>query len=228
MKQYWVLSCEHGGNEIPPAYASLFANAGNLLSTHRGWDPGALELFEQLKPLADFSYNSTISRLLVELNRSLHHPNLFSAYSRTLEKQEKQRVLAQYYHPYRAVVEDAIKKYIQQGATVYHLSIHSFTPVLNGEVRNADIGLLYDPARKLEREASASFKKALQDQIKEVRVRLNYPYLGTADGFTTYLRRQFPEKYAGIEFELNQQWAGDQNIYEKIVGAAKELKKSIS
>lgn len=228
MKQCWVLSCEHGGNEIPPIYASLFADAGEVLSTHRGWDPGALALFEQLKPLADFSYSSTISRLLVELNRSLHHPNLFSAYSRILEKQEKQRVLEQYYHPYRAAVEDTIKKYILQGSTVYHLSIHSFTPVLNGEVRNADIGLLYDPSRKLERELSRVFKETLQDKIKEVNVRFNYPYRGTADGFTTYLRRRFSEKYAGIELELNQKWAGEQEFNIKVVDAADELKRSIS
>jgi hypothetical protein len=38
-------------------------------------------------------------------------------------------------------------------------------------------------------------------------VRRNYPYLGTTDGFTTTLRTiHEPEKYAGIELEVNQRW----------------------
>jgi hypothetical protein len=32
-------------------------------------------------------------------------------------------------------------------------------------------------------------------------------YLGKADGFTTYLRKQFPESYIGIEIEINQKFA---------------------
>ena len=31
-----------------------------------------------------------------------------------------------------------------------HLSSHSFTPELDGKVRKADIGLIYDPARQRE------------------------------------------------------------------------------
>jgi hypothetical protein len=42
-------------------------------------------------------------------------------------------------------------------------------------------------------------------------VRRNYPYRGTADGFTTYLRRQFSaRKYLGIELEVNQSLLGRQ------------------
>jgi hypothetical protein len=38
-------------------------------------------------------------------------------------------------------------------------------------------------------------------------VRRNYPYQGKADGFTTFLRRQFAsDQYAGIEIEVNQRW----------------------
>jgi hypothetical protein len=34
---------------------------------------------------------------------------------------------------------------------------------------------------------------------------LNYPYQGTSDGFTTHLRKKFPDsQYVGIELEVNQ------------------------
>jgi hypothetical protein len=38
-----------------------------------------------------------------------------------------------------------------------------------------------------------------------LRVRRNYPYLGTADGLVSFLRKEFSsELYIGIEIELNQ------------------------
>ena len=45
----YFLSCEHGGNHIPTAYQPLFKGAEEVLASHRGWDPGALELFHALQ-----------------------------------------------------------------------------------------------------------------------------------------------------------------------------------
>ena len=42
-------------------------------------------------------------------------------------------------------------------------------------------------------------------------VRHNYPYLGKMDGFTTYLRKKFPKNYVGIEIEINQKYAPENN-----------------
>ena len=89
-----------------------------------------------------------------------------------------------------------------------HLSIHSFTPVLHGQTRNADIGLLYDPGRAGERRLAVAWQKALRKRVPSLRVRRNYPYLGKADGFTTHLRRRFPRAYLGLELEVNQALAG--------------------
>src|SRR4030065_143064 len=64
----------------------------------------------------------------------------------------RRAILNRYSRPYRNRVEAHIAAAIAQGSRVIHLSSHSFTPVLDGEVRNADIGLLYDPARHGEAE----------------------------------------------------------------------------
>ena len=98
----------------------------------------------------------------------------------------------------------AIEKEINDEKEVLHLSIHSFTPELDGIVRNTDIGLLFDPIRKTEKKFCKKWKAEIK-QGSSLRVRNNYPYKGTADGFTTFLRKQFPEKYRGIELEINQQ-----------------------
>ena len=201
-----ILTCEHGGNKIPYAYKKHFNN-NVVLKTHRGYDLGALDLFQHLEPLSDASYFSTTSRLLVELNRSLFSKQLFSEFSNGLSKNEKSEILNTYYFPYRTEVEYKIAEYIKGEQQVLHLSIHSFTPNLNGDKRKADIGLLYDSRNKKEQEFCKQLKTELLQQNPNLNVRFNYPYLGKADGFTTFLRKQFPTNYLGIEIEVNQTFA---------------------
>ncbi|WP_205500715.1 N-formylglutamate amidohydrolase [Rufibacter psychrotolerans] len=203
-----LLTCEHGGNQVPPEYAPLFAGAEAVLATHRGYDLGALELFHRFKDTADFSVYSTTSRLVVELNRSLHHPKLFSEFMQPLSAGEHQAVLEQYYYPFRQQVEDKIREWVGQEYPVLHLSVHSFTPELNGKVRTADVGLLYDPRREREQLFAALWRQRLELALPRFKIRYNYPYKGTADGFVTYLRRRFPNRqYAGLELEVNQKFS---------------------
>jgi predicted N-formylglutamate amidohydrolase len=203
-----VLTCEHGGNEIPSNYKKCFKNLA-VLKTHRAYDLSALDAFQYLKPLADVSQFSTKSRLLVELNRSLHHRNLFSEFTKHLTEIEKTEIINTYYLPYRNAVESGIKNYIEGGQSVLHLSIHSFTPILNGDVRHCDIGLLFDSSKQSEKLFSKKLKSKILTQNPNLNVRYNYPYLGKADGFTTYMRKQCPNNYLGIEIEINQKFAVD-------------------
>lgn len=204
MKQL-IISCEHGGNFIPDEYKHLFLNAEDVLHSHRGWDPGALKIAQDFhKNIKAPLFYTEVSRLLIEPNRSLHHPSLFSFYTNNLSESEKKQIINRYYLPYRNEVEDKIKRLINKNISVLHLSIHSFTPILNGIKRNCEIGLLYDPQKKMEKDFCKNFKKNLMKTQKKWRIRMNYPYKGTADGFTTYLRKRFPEQYSGIEIEVNQ------------------------
>jgi len=210
---FLILSCEHGGNQIPDAYKPLFKDAGEVLKTHRGYDPGALSLFTTLhEHIPSFHIHSEVSRLLVELNRSLHHEHLFSEYTKGLPPDTKQEILARYYHPYRDELTTMIREAIATHGQVLHISVHSFTPVWHGVVRTADVGLLYDPSRKGEKDVAYCWKKAIMRQAPEVRVRFNYPYLGKADGVASWCRRHFAgEAYQGIELEVNQARLNDPN-----------------
>jgi len=211
-----VLTCEHGGNNIPIEYAYLFKEHQAILNSHRGFDLGSLDLFEILKPLADFSLSSETSRLLIELNRSLHHKKLFSEFSKNLSIEEKENLIQSYYLVYRNNVENKIKQFINAGEIVLHISVHSFTPVLNSEIRYCDIGLLFDPKRPSEKQFSKYFKEKILKKNLDYLIRYNYPYLGKADGFTTYLRKQFLENYIGIELEINQNFSKN-NIMNSIL-----------
>lgn len=199
-----LLTCEHGGNTVPRPYRSLFDGAGNVLAGHRGWDPGALDLFRQLAPIADADHHATVSRLLVELNRSLHHPALFSPCTKGLPHAERQKILDLYYHPYRSAVERKVAQWVKEREQVMHVAVHSFTPVLNGEVRTMDIGLLYDPSRPAEKRWAARWRETLLALDRDLEVRMNSPYRGAADGLPTHLRRLHRTRYAGIELEVNQ------------------------
>ena len=148
---------------------------------------------------------STISRLLVDLNRSLGNPGLHSENIRILPVNDRREIVERYYLPIRARAEALIDHAVAQGESVIHISSHSFTPELNGVVRQADIGLLYDPGRSGEVALCSAWQACLKDQEPELRVRRNYPYTGKSDGFTAFLRRRFSAlEYIGIELELNQ------------------------
>ncbi len=204
-----IISCEHGGNEIPAPWSPHFAAQQTLLDSHRGFDPGALAMAEDMATAFDAPLVvAKVSRLLVDLNRSQHHPKLHAEQIRRLPKQERQAIVAQYYRPYRDCVEMAVKELIASHGRVLHISCHSFTPELDGEVRNTDVGLLYDPARNSEAGLCGHWKAVLQDCEPSLRVRRNYPYRGSGDGLTTWLRTQAQASaYIGIELEINQHFS---------------------
>ena len=202
----FIISCEHAGNRVPEDYSSLFEGAGEILNSHRGWDPGSLELAQILSEKTEaklFSYPFT--RLFIELNRSIGHPKLFSEFTRSLSKPDKQEIIEKFYRPHRDSIAEAIQKNASQSRPSVHISVHTFTPVLEGKERNFEIGLLYDPKRNRERTVCQTWKSNLNEILPDFRVRMNQPYKGASDGFTTSLRKIFDEKmYLGIELEVNQ------------------------
>lgn len=210
MSRRWklLLTCEHGGHRVPAEYRRLFAGADQVLASHRGWDPGSLELARRLARTLDAPLiASTTTRLLVELNRSPGHPRLFSEFSKRLPPAERQRLLDRCWHPHRRAVETTLAGFIRTGQAVLHVGVHSFTPVLDGQVRSTDLGLLYDPSRESERRFCEAWQRDLRDRCPDLRIHRNVPYRGTSDGLTTFLRRRFPDTcYAGIELEVCQRF----------------------
>jgi len=201
-----IVTCEHGGSRVPAPYRRLFGGYQTLLDSHRGWDAGALVMAEELASSCQAPLvTSTVSRLVIDLNRSIGHPRLFSAATRAAPAEIRAQIVERYFRPYREEVEQLVRQAVSRGVRVIHVSSHSFTPELNGKVRAADVGLLYDPARRGEAALCARWKDTLATEIPELRVRRNYPYAGKGDGLTSYLRRQFAHSdYVGIELEVNQ------------------------
>lgn len=201
-----VLTCEHGGNVIPREYTHLFRGAARVLNSHRGWDPGALELARFLGRVFKIPvYAVSWCRLLVEFNRAPTNPRIWSQYTAGLPAADKTDILERYWWPHRREVETHIKRKLAQGCGVVHVAVHSFAPVFDGERRNADIGLLYDSRRPHEKALCRRWEAILEKLDPALRVRRNYPYRGATDGFPTWLRRRYPkDQYVGVELEINQ------------------------
>ena len=104
---------------------------------------------------------STVSRLLIDLNRSIGHPQLFSAVTRAAPAQTRAQIVEQHYRPYRAQVERLVRQAVSSGHRLIHISSHTFTAELDGRVRSADVGLLYHPGRRGEAEVCARWKESL-------------------------------------------------------------------
>lgn len=209
-----LVTCEHGGNRVPIAYQDLFRRAGPTLASHRGWDSGTVALGRSLARAAARELPeipeivprvATVTRLLVDLNRSAHNPRVFSEWTARLSREERKELLERYHTPHRAAVDEDVADLAERGHRVVHLAVHSFTPSLNGQERQADLALLYDPARAGERALAGAWARRLQARLPELRVRRNQPYRGASDGLTTWLRRRHRDAcYMGIEIEANQ------------------------
>lgn len=214
-----MLTCEHASNKLPAAFKK--AVPAEVLKTHRAYDIGAVQVFRKLVKFAkpEFYCEGKFSRLFVDLNRTITNKSAFSEYYDALEARDKSAAkkakvqATAYWQEYRAAIEkfvdSALKPKTRAARSepeIVHLGIHSFTPVLNGKVRNADIGILYDPTRPQERAYANVIKAEIKRLYPAMKVRFNYPYKGTSDGLTTTLRKKFGQRYVGIEIEINQKF----------------------
>ncbi len=203
-----MITCEHASNELPARVKDLRISQEDL-DSHRGYDIGAFAVYEELvsKFKPDFYSSGRYSRLFVDLNRSLRNNKFASPAGIAYHESywgEVEKFVAQ---NLPEISEDPSKAGCVQPAIV-HLAIHSFTPILDGRTRNADIGILYDPSRPAEREIADIIVAEILAKFPKYKVRRNYPYLGKTDGLCTALRKKFdPHKtgrYVGFEIEINQ------------------------
>lgn len=225
----FVFSCEHYSNKIPNEYKYLFNNDNEILKTHRAFDFGAAAIFESFaNSFNSLAFKGEYSRLLIDLNRYLSSPTLFTEFTKNFNSTEKQNIIEKYYNPYRNNARTLIVNSANINKII-HISIHSFTPIfpklqgrcsnpLRGAVRKADIGLLYYPKSKFEHSVTHKWKDEIKKINKGIRVMFNNPYQGWQDGFTTSLRNELgTDNYCGIELEVNQNLLFDKNQHTEII-----------
>ena len=171
-----LLTCEHASCAVPVEYDELGLDTEQL-RTHIGWDIGAAELTEALAVRCNTpAVLGGFSRLLVDCNRDLGDHDLIVAESHGIrvpgnahiDRDERESRIEQFYRPYH----DAIETVLSQCDNPFLLSVHSFTPALNGHERRFDIGVLFDTFAA---EAHLIAQKLVSAGL---RVRFNEPYSG--------------------------------------------------
>ena len=147
-----LLVCDHASRRFPRALGTMgldpFARR-----CHLALDIGAGALTEAIADdLAVTAVLCEYSRLIVDCNRQLMDPGAFLEFgdgmiipgNRNLHKEDKERRADAIYWPYHGSIEAEIERLQGAGVTPLFVSIHSFTPVLNGESRTWEMGILWD------------------------------------------------------------------------------------
>lgn len=166
-----VLTCEHATEFLPEPWTWPAADR-RLLGTHWSHDVGIADLVRLLAERSGWpAVLCGFSRLLVDPNRAVDQENLFRTeadgepivFNAELSDDERRRRLA-YYDGYHAAVDQLVAE--SPDATVF--SLHSFTPLYEGQPRSMEVGVLFNrdeaPARRLAaRLVDAGFVTALNE-----------------------------------------------------------------
>jgi len=171
-----VLTCEHASCAVPVEYDDLGLNADEL-NAHVGWDIGARDVTAALAQQLDATaVLAGVSRLVIDCNRDLADHDLIVAESHgvripgnaRINAAERAHRVREFYEPYHQAA-DAV---LGQNPGAFLLSIHSFTPELQGRERRFDVGVLFDVFAG---EAQAVGEALGRDGLQ---VRYNEPYSG--------------------------------------------------
>ncbi len=148
-----VLVCDHASCAVPAALDQLGLDE-SLLGRHIGWDIGAADVARRLAVLLDApALLAGYSRLVIDCNRPLGAPASIPRFSDGIEVPGNRNVDATgararteaCFRPYHAAVGAAIKRLGERlGGAPAVISVHSFTPLLDGGERPWHVGILWD------------------------------------------------------------------------------------
>jgi len=172
------LTCEHASERLPEPWRWPDADR-RLIGTHWAYDLGARELTLELARALDASaVLARFTRLLVDPNRDELNSDLLRKVAegavvelnRQVSDSERELRLQSYYRPFHAAVDRELAAV--EAPTL--LSVHSFTPVYEGQVRNVELGVLFNA----EEEAAHELGECLSRQFEGVAY--NEPWSGKA------------------------------------------------
>ena len=147
-----LITCEHASNAVPAPLTKTPADQ-RWLDDHWGWDIGAADVVKELVRIKScVGVLCGYSRLVIDANRELDHADLIRrqiygeplSFNRGLNDAEVDRRAAEFHAPYHEAVSQQLKKRLELDGDVLLLSVHSFTPELDGERRPMEIGVLFD------------------------------------------------------------------------------------
>jgi predicted N-formylglutamate amidohydrolase len=148
-----VLFCDHASGAVPAALARLGVDE-SVLKRHISWDIGAGDVTRRLAALIDApAVLAGFSRLVIDCNRPLDSPGSIPRMSdgiaipgngnvEAAEAEERAHVC---FWPYHDAVDETITRVGERsGVKPLVVSMHSYTPVMDGFERPWHVGVLWD------------------------------------------------------------------------------------
>lgn len=201
-----VLTCEHASRRLPPECLAAESRP-KVLETHWGFDIGAWSVTRELaRRLSATAIGGRWSRLYVDLNRNGADPTLVRrragdvelSWNRRISPSEIERRFVLAHVPYHAEIDRRVLRHVVRGTRPLLVAVHSFTPVLDGRLREFDAGVLY---REHEREALRLSRALAREGLS---VRRNEPYSGLQGMMYSAERHGIEHGIPCLELELHQ------------------------
>jgi predicted N-formylglutamate amidohydrolase len=202
-----LILCDHAGKEVPGGLGLLDIDAA-ALSRHIGWDIGAADLTRGLaRRLGAAAVLDHCSRLVIDPNRRPGSATSVAAVSddcvvpgnQGLDAAELRERAGRYFLPYHRAVARRIAAFRRAGRDPAVVSVHSFTPRMNGEDRPWQIGVLWRHDRRIA-DPVLDHLRARGDLV----VGDNQPYSGLGEfGFTVEFHAQ-RTRLPHVMFEVRQ------------------------
>jgi predicted N-formylglutamate amidohydrolase len=187
-KGRYVIVCDHASNRVPKALRNLGLRSADL-EKHIAWDPGTEDIGRYLsKALSAPAVFASYSRLVVDLNRGQDSPECMRDLSdhiaipgnKNISAAQRQQRLAEIFEPYHAAIEKQISRFTARRVAPVLISVHSFTPEMDGFRRPWHIGVLWNREEKLARR----LVKELRKNNPHLVIGENEPYSLKAVNFT--------------------------------------------
>ncbi len=150
-----LLVCDHASLRFPASLGTMGLDPA-ARRCHLALDIGVGSLTERLAgSLGVTAVLCQYSRLIVDCNRQLMDPGAFLEFgdgvvitgNRNLHQAEKDARANEIYWPYHNAIDGQIERLQSKNISPVLISLHSFTPVLNGESRTWEMGVLWDTDR---------------------------------------------------------------------------------
>ena len=182
-----LLVADHASNRIPRSLNGLGLDEATR-QQHIAWDVGTDRIVRHLSRLFDApAVIAGYSRLLIDVNRSLTDPTSILANSGGIrvpgnesvdEEQHRLRVHS-LFTPYRRAIDGMRHQFRDRDIIPSLISIHSFTPNFNGDIRPWQIGILWDKDPRI----AVPLMELLGQYPEGIIIGDNLPYSGkhTAD-----------------------------------------------
>lgn len=171
-----VYTCEHASNRVPaPLHPTPSDRA--LLRTHWGYDIGSAWLTRRLAH-GDVAVLSRASRLVLDANRHPADPTLALSCTHdgpvSFNQSISDSALDARIQRFHVPLHDEISRVMTVARPRLLVSVHTFTPVWQGNLRDLEAGILFDTCDK---EAGEIIRALRADGWK---VEANEPYSGKA------------------------------------------------